>query len=181
MTIPQAAPFPPSAADSPFTYGLALFSLVTMVAIALAVLLAVILGEKRRRQFTGDPRFQVFNTYRRSDLNFALRTALISFCVFILFGATPDALILLLWGEIEQDTLGTLMTLDRLFDGVIIVPFLLGAGILAWSRQSLQQATAEVRRNLLPPFTWRAVAAFARIPVVIIIIAAGVTLGKATS
>lgn len=118
---------------------------------------------------------------RCSGLNVALRVMLSFFSAFLLFGALPDALVLLCWGEVSTTTLRTLLIIDRTLDGFIIFPFLAGCFTLAWIWPSLTQSVAEVGlRNSMPPLNRRFAMKIARVPALLLLISIGVTIGKAS-
>ena len=170
-------PFPPGFHGNPLTFALALFSLTIMCLTAVSALFAVYLDWRREKR----PDFITEKTGARSELYKALRAAVGCYSVFLLFGALPDVLYLLLWGEVSIETLGHVMVLDRLFDGLILAPFLVATGLVIWAAPSVQQAVAQEGRALLPHVGWVRVRAWIRVPAAVVIIATGVTIGKAYS
>lgn len=171
--------FPPSSADSPLAYGFALFSLSMISVVAIAVLMALFIewrGARENRMFLPLPIAR-----NCSDLNVALRVALVMFSMFLLAGALPDALILLSWGEVSIPTLRNMLIIDRTLDGLIIFPFLAGCFVLSWVWPSLTQSVAEIGvRNSMPPLNRRMVIKIARVPALLLLISVGVTIGKAS-
>lgn len=171
--------FPPSFDNSPYTYGLALFSLSLISMLSLAQLLGMWFEARRQRELANlVPGFFSFPLPHWSLLNVH---RLILGCLYltVLFGASPDVLVLLLWGEASERTMELLFLLDRLFDTATIVPFLYSAALSAWAAQAIpQKLISEVNVQLAPP-QWEMIKGPARIAALVSLISAGVTVGKA--
>lgn len=111
QTEPKNDPaIPRSFSGNRLAYGLALFSLFSTSSLAIRklILIGVQLNDKAWRE---DP-----------DVGF-YRMALASLLMVIVLGAAPDVVLLLLYGEAGDRTLTTVMTIDRLCDGLTIIPF----------------------------------------------------------
>lgn len=175
-----ASPFPPSFDGNPWTYGFALFSLTLVSAMSLAQLLAYVFEERRLREAerAGNMVFRPPNS-PLTTLS-AFRRIIISFLLMALLGAGPDVLILLAWGEAGNSTIESLYLLDRTCDGLVMVPFLSALWLLARTRQALPQQLAKAALIPLGPFRPAMLRDNAKILGVVLLIAIGVTFGKAS-
>jgi hypothetical protein len=97
----------------------------------------------------------------------------------------PDALWMLAWGEVSDRTIRILLAVDLWSDGVALVPFLTATLFWAWGRQVIPQRLASgpavppsdrVKRRL----PWDVILKNARIVLIVLLIAIGVTIGKAS-
>jgi hypothetical protein len=176
-----ASPFPPSFDGNPWTYALALFSLTLVSALSLTQILAFYFEPKREREISrliGNPLPRP-RAFPMSAL-VAFRLIVVSFLVMAFCGACPDVFILLAWGEASHDTLVVLYTIDRIGDGFVMFPFLVAMWLLTRTRQPLEQQLAKAADIPLGPFNWSTMAQNMKISCIVLLIAAGVTLGKAS-
>lgn len=173
--------FPPSFDGNPWTYGQALFSLTLVSALSLAQLLALYFEPKREREISrliGNPVPQP-RGYPMSAL-VAFRLILASFLLMAFLGAAPDVLILLAWGEASASTIEALYLVDRLGDGFVMFPFLTATWLIARTKQHHEQHLANAVHIPLGLFRWSTLLQNMKITAGVLVIAAGVTLGKAS-
>lgn len=173
------SPFPPSFADNPLSYGFALFSLTTICAVALSMLL----------QFLFEWRVKV--TLSRSTLSvtrekvpFATplgihRAIITCLLLTILCGALPDTLVLFFWGEATEQTMRLLFSIDRTGDALTLAPFLSAAFLSAWGMQAIPQALIREARVQLRRPGWEMVKDKVKIAALVLAISIGVTFAKA--
>lgn len=162
----QVTDLPPTFDGSHPAYALALFSLMLISAVSGHVIV------------------RTWRAWRATDargLNApatAFRLVIATLMLAIIFLALPDVAVLLVWGEVSSDVMGTLMMLDRSFDGLTMLPFL--AAILTLARTEDQLVYQLVRRP--PPAvlwsTWPAVRHQLAFIGLVAFLAIGVTLGK---
>jgi hypothetical protein len=180
---PPVSPFPPSFDGNPWTYAFALFSLTLVSALSLAQLLEYAFEEQRKREIDRLVHNQVAAAPIPSEpINTltAFRRIVISFLLMAFLGATPDVLILLAWGETSIGWMERLYLLDRVCDGLVMFPFMTAMWLLARTRQAMPQQLAKAALIPLGPFHWGMLRQRLRIVVLVLFIAAGVTLGKAS-
>lgn len=103
---------PPAFSGNRGAYGFALFSLFTMTTLSMRKIIVVACCMAREG---GGALLDV-------TLH---RLAIICLLAVILLGTAPEVALLLLWGEISLDGHVALMSLDRLGDGLTIIPYLL--------------------------------------------------------
>jgi len=180
MAAPLSA-FPPSFDGNPWTYGFALFSLTLVSAMSLAQVLAYVFEERRQREIDR----QIHNAAPAAPMLpmstlMAFRRIVFSFLLMAFLGAAPDAVILLLWTGRADATMEWLYFVDRICDGLVMMPFCSALWLLARTRQALPQALAMVVNIPLGPFRWRMLAENVKIVGAVLVIAIGVTLGKAS-
>ncbi len=176
------AQYPPSFDGNPLSYGFALFSLTLICAFSIATLLHFLfesrLDQLLKRQMPGycpSPRLQW-----SSPLSIH-RMIVTGFLFTILFGAFPDVLVLFAWGEGTRRTMDILFLLDRIGDALTFVPFTAAIFLTAWGSQVVpQQLVRDTPVGLRRP-TWRTVRDQFKIVGMVLIIAAGVTLAKASA
>jgi hypothetical protein len=179
----STSPFPPSFDGNPWTYGFALFGLTLISALSLTQLLAY-WGEGRQlrmiyRLIQNEvppappvPPLSILGAYQRIIANFLLMAFL---------GATPDVFILLTWGEAGAPMIEILYLIDRLGDGLCMVPFLNALWLMVRTREALPQQLAKVVDIPLGPFRWTRLGQNLQIFIIVLLIAIGVTLGKASA
>lgn len=173
--------FPPSFDGNPWTYGFALFSLTLVSALSLAQLLAFAFEGQREREvhrLVGNPLPRP-SAYPMSAL-VAFRLIVCSFLLMAFSGAAPDVLILLAWGEATDRTIEVLYFIDRMGDGFVMFPFMTAIWLLARTKQPLEQQLAKAVSIPLGPFQFVNLMQNMKITAVVFVIAAGVTLGKAS-
>lgn len=183
MTI-TTSPFPPSFDGNPWTYGLALFSLTLVSSMSLAQILDHIFEERRHRAINRlvhnlapqpVPRQQ-----QPMTTHIAFRRIVFCFLLMAFAGAGPDSLILFCWGEASDRTMEWLYLLDRLGDGFVMVPFAVAQFLLIRTRQAIPQQLAKAAMIPLSPFRWAMLRENAKIIAVVLFLAIGVTIGKAS-
>lgn len=101
---------PLSFAGNRAAYGFALFSLFSTSSLAIRKLI-LIGAQLHAEDWRVDPDVGLY------------RMALASLLLVIVLGASPDVIFLLLWGEASAGTMSVVMTLDRVCDGLTIIPF----------------------------------------------------------
>lgn len=179
--MPAASPFPPSFDGNPWTYGFALFSLTLVSALSLAQLLAYAFEARREREIDRLVRNAAPKPLPVPMSALAAHRMIISSFLLMAFcGAAPDVLLLLSWGEAGQGAMEVLYLIDRLGDGFVMFPFLSALWLLARTGQALPQQLAKAVDIPLGPFRWEMLRDNLRIVGLVFLIAAGVTLGKAS-
>lgn len=177
------SPFPPSFEGNPISYGFGLFGDIVAAALALTMLLGYVFESRRNRQATrllGYPEGHT-PTPRWSPL-YLYRAANVSMLVFIFMRAAPDALWMLAWGEVSEDAIRALLALDLWGDGLALGPFFFSILCWTWGRQVIPQkllvglGTVQSHR---PP--WEVIWKNCRIILMVLVIAIGVTIGKASA
>lgn len=117
--------FPPSFDDSPLAYAFALFSLALITSISLAQVTSYLLEHRREREINRRLNNQAYPPRPHGWTLLDLHRLIVSgFLLTIIFGALPDVLTLLAWGEASDDTMWNLFLIDRAFDGAASLPFL---------------------------------------------------------
>lgn len=101
---------PRSFSGNRVAYGLALFSLFSTSSLAIRKLI-LIAAQLHSEDWRQDPDVGMY------------RLALACLLFALVIAAGPDVILLLLWGEVGDKTLTAAMTLDRLCDGLVIIPF----------------------------------------------------------
>ncbi len=176
--------FPPSFDGSPWSYGFALFSLTLISAFALAQLLSQLFEYRRAREIERAinnalppplplPKPNLLSTYRHIVAGLMLT---------IVCGAAPDVVFLMAWGEATAGSMDIILLIDRIGDGLTVLPFLWAIWSLAWAAQSLPQSMAfraaqiPMVKPRLPLFRDKL-----KIAAIVLVIAVGVTIGKASA
>lgn len=146
--------FPPSFADNVFYYWFALTSTSMMALVSFAIVLQNFIGNVHRRKAIAALRAAGVRVFRpaESDQEDGKRTLLCDYFTSIMnglftaifFGVSMDALIMLLWNEVGAETLVAMYQLDRLFDGLVMLPFLYAIFHLAVAEEAL---TSRLVRN----------------------------------
>jgi len=173
--------YPPSLDGSPLAFFAALFATSLLSALSLSQILTHISEANREaalvRRF-GDRlvgrRIQSFWT--ASSL---YRWKLSCLYLTIFLGAAGDALVLLLWHETTGATMEWLLLIDRAMDGATIVPFLAAFALASWTEQAIPALLSYPEPKPVRPPKWDRIRDHVRIGVLLTLIAAGVTLGKA--
>jgi hypothetical protein len=119
------------------------------------------------------PPWSVFKIYRTGN---------IAMLTFVAMRALPDALWMLAWGEVSDQTIRFLIKLDLVADGFALIPFGVAVLCWAWGRQAIPQilsqiTVAGVGGGPLREIIFRN----GRIVLVVLLIAIGVTIGKASA
>lgn len=182
MTAPLTA-FPPSFEGNPWTYGFALFSLTLLSMLSVARIWALLSDIIKNRilakrlpgfmqPFTPVPMWSALTLHE---------TKLGCLYLTIFLGTFPDVLILLLWGEAGDATMDDLFLVDRIGDALTLVPFTTAMMLGAWLQQVVpQKLIANSHLDEVKRPNWQAILPTLRIGAVVLIIAAGVTMGKAS-
>lgn len=175
--------FPPSFEGNPWTYGFALFSLslLSMLSVARIWALLSVINKTRTlaKRLPGymRPR-QPVPMWSALTLH---ETKLACLYLTIFLGTFPDVLILLLWGEADDATLVTLFLVDRIGDALTLAPFAVAMMLGAWLQQVVpQKLIANSHPTEVKPPNWQAIMPTMKIGSVVMLIAAGVTMGKAS-
>lgn len=170
---------PLSFAGNRAAYGFALFSLFSTSSLAIRKLI-LIRAQLRIEDWRMDPDVGLY------------RMALAALLMVIVLGAAPDVILLLLWGEATDATMAVVMTIDRICDGLTIIPFTAAIFLHVRADQfrrtpnlaELHQIAPEVdvgpRERTLFLVTPRAesIAENVKIVILVTIIAAGLALWK---
>lgn len=178
----EPSPFPPSFDGNPWAYAFGLFGDVVASSLALAMLIGILLEASRTREA---------NRWLRNPVNqpatpswsplFIYRCSTISMLTFIVLRALPDALWMLAWGEVRESTIRFLLGLDLVCDGLAIAPFFVSVLCWTWGRQVIPHA---LMREIDGPGarrpSWKLVWKNGRIVLIVLLIAIGVTIGKAS-
>ena len=172
------AGIPRAFAGNRAAYGFALFSMFAGSSIALRKLIDLVC-QLREADWRREPDVGLY------------RMALAAFLVCIIIGTAPDVILLLLYGEVSPGTLTLAMTLDRICDGLFLVPFLAGIALVLRAEQlqylpvddllrALDQTREPAHRRALFLVIPRrdGIAAHVRIIVSVLVIALGLALFK---
>lgn len=176
------SPFPPSFDGNPWAYGFGLFGDIVAAALALAMLVALVLEPRRNAQISAllrnpipQPNHPVWSPL------FIYRAANISMLSFVVMRTLPDALWMLAWGEVSESAMRSMLAADLWCDGLALGPFFFSVLCWTWGRQVIPQKlisglNAEVGRRPSWGLFWRN----GRIVLIVLVIAIGVTIGKAS-
>jgi hypothetical protein len=178
----EPSPFPPSFEGDPMSYLFGLFGDVVAAGLALAILLGMLFERRRKEQVAravGAERFMVQPGLHRFTVLEVYRAFVIGILAFIVMRAAPDAAWMLLWGEVNEPTIRLLLRLDMLLDGFALVPFFFAIICWGWGRQTIPQRLLAESALQMPRLSWGMVWQNTKIVVLVLFIAAGVTLGKA--
>ena len=125
---------PPAFSGNRAAYGFAFFSLFTITTLSIRKFIIITISLSRSDW--------------RAMLDISLyRMAVASMCLVFVFRAAPDVLLMMVWGEISFDAAITLMTIDRVCDGLVIVPFLVGMTFIVRAEQLHMSPTARMKRE----------------------------------
>lgn len=175
--------FPPSFEGNPLTYGFALFSLTLLSMLSVARIWGLASEARKHRHLA--KRFPSFMqpvrplpTWSALTLH-EIKLACLYLTIFL--GAFPDTLILLLWGEASQTAMVDLFLIDRVGDALTLVPFTIAMMLGAWLAQVVpQKLISNSHHDEVKPPNWQAIMPTLRIGAAVMLIAAGVTMGKAS-
>lgn len=179
----EPSPFPPSFDGNPWAYGFGLFGDVVAAALSLTLLLAYVFEARRHQRIN----VLVDNYATNAPLGmwtplFLYRATIISLLTFVVMRALPDALWMLAWGEVPESTIRVLLAVDLVSDGAAIFPLFFSVLCWCWGRQVISQMlVVEVRAGVTGGPPWPTIWKNARIVLVVLVIAIGVTIGKATA
>lgn len=96
----------------------------------------------------------------------------------IFIGCFPDLAVLLAWNEIDDRTMLSLWAMDRLFDGMALIPFTVSIILLIRAEKGMVE---QLRRPPLPVhlfMAWPDIRKQLAIVAMVILVAAGVSIGK---
>jgi hypothetical protein len=183
MSYGEPSPYPPSFEGNPWAYGFGLFGDVVAAALSLAMLSAYLLEGRRlvlasrlaKNVVAQDPppKWSVLRIYRMGN---------IAMLTFVVMRTLPDALWMLAWGEVSEPTIRFLLQFDLLSDGVSLAPFAVAVVCWAWGRQAIPQILSAISMVGVTGGPIReTIFRNARIVLVVLLIAIGVTIGKASA
>lgn len=177
------SPFPPSFEGNPWSYGFGLFGDVVASALALTLLLSYVFDERRNRTVQRIVSAPLNHpTGRAWSPLFLYRTSIMSLLTFVVMRALPDALWMLAWGEVSEATIKALLILDLVMDGLALAPLFLAVMCWCWGRQVIpQMLVIETRAGVTGGPPWDVLWKNGRIILVVLVIAVGVTIGKAAA
>ena len=157
--------FPPAFHDSPFSYGFALFGLLIMAAVSLS------------RTVYSVRHLDLARNGWRTPVTLA-RFGQIGLFSAILLLTAPDLAVLLLWNEINDVAMVRLWALDRLFDGLALIPFMWAVILI------LRGQFRMIEQLIRPPLpedlfsAWPQIRRQLGIIFLVAVIAVGVAVGK---
>lgn len=183
-TYGQPSPFPPSFEGNPLAYGFGLFGDVVASSLALTLLLTYLLEARRARHIS-----VLVENYAKDDNParawtplFLYRATVCSLLLFVVMRSLPDALWMLAWGEVSESTIRFLLALDLVSDGAAIFPLFFSVLCWCWGRQVIaQMLVVEVKSGITGGPPWDTIWKNGRIVLVVMLIAIGVTIGKAAA
>lgn len=174
------ARFPPSFDDSPLGYAFALFSLALITSLSLAILTGYALEHRRECEINRRIGNKAYPPRYHGLTLIGLHRLIVSgLLLTIVFGALPDVLSLLAWGEASDEVMWTLFEIDRLGDGLASLPFLFSVFVAVRAGPNVEHLLGRnpIKVSLRP--TWGMVHDKLKIVGVVLCIAAGVTFYKA--
>lgn len=176
------SPFPPSFEGNPWSYAFGLFGDVVAASIALTILLSFVLEGRRFREISKrlghptnhhlGPPWTPLWLYRAGQQ---------MFLAFVVLRTLPDAIWMLAWGEVSEQTIEAMLRVDLVADGLSILPLFIASMAWARGRQVIPQKLVEgakVTVSGYPP--WDVLLKNAKIIAVVIFISLLVTIGKAS-
>ena len=171
---------PLSVDGMPWSYGVALFSDFLVAALSASHLMALLLDARHKRRamrlmghgVTG-PRLPLF-----SPLNI-FRGIVIGFLLTIVLRAFPDVLWMLAWNEATSESVYWLIVTESICDTLALFPFIMSLSLLVWSGQVIPQKLMEAASIKLARPQLEDARTFLGMSVVVLLIAVGVTVGKA--
>ena len=182
-TYGTPSPFPPSFEGNPFAYGFGLFGDVVSASLALTLLLTYLFEARRSRQVNHlVDNYVVNNGLGRWTPLFLYRATIISLLSFVVMRSLPEAVWMLAWGEVPESTIRFLLALDLISTSAALIPLFFAVLCWCWGRQVIAQLLViEVRAGITGGPPWPTIWKNARIVLVVVLIAIGVTIGKATA
>lgn len=162
----QVTDLPPAFDGSHPAYALALFGLMLISAVS---------GHVIVRTWRG---WRVTDSRGLNAPATTFRFIIASLLLSIIFLALPDAAVMLVWGEVSTDVMEALMMLDRSFDGLTIVPFLVAVLTLARTEDQLVYQLIRQPPPAMLWSTWPAVRHQVAFISLVALLAIGVTFGK---
>lgn len=178
------SPFPPIFADNPWAYGFGLFGTVVASALAMTLLLTYLFEARRSRQvasLTGSWVTQKPPYLAWSPL-FLYRGAIIGLLTFVVMRALPDAIWMLAWGEVSQESIRFILAASLVSHGLATIPLIFAVLCSGMGRQVIpQMLVVEARAGVTGGPPWQHIKRKGRIVLVVLVIAIGVTIGKASA
>ncbi|MEJ7831353.1 MAG: hypothetical protein WKF79_00425 [Nocardioides sp.] len=185
LSYATPSPFPPSFGDNLWAYGVGLFGDVVAAALSLSLLLTFAFEHRRHKavkRILHLPALRVVTGHRHWSPLFIYRAMIMSMLSAIVLRTLPDAVLMLAWGEVSESTIRLLLTADLIADGLALIP--LGVMLLCWAtgRQVLPQLLIrDLRAGVTGAPPWDTIWKNGRIILVVLVIAIGVTVGKASA
>lgn len=179
----EPSPFPPSFDGSPIAYAVGLFGDVVAASLGLMLLLAYLFEARRMRVIDREIDNWVVNKpHGLWTPLFLYRSTVVSLLLFVVMRSLPDALWMLAWGEVSETTIRFLLSLDLVSDGLALVPLFTAVMCWCWGRQVIpQMLIVEVKAGVSGGPPWEVLWKNGRIVLIVLVIAVGVTIGKASA
>ena len=177
------SPFPPSFEGHPWAYAFGLFDDLVAASLALTMLLTYLFESRRHRQVQSILRspIRMATISRWSPLSL-YRTTVCSMLLFVVMRTAPDALWMLAWSEVNEPSIRFLLQLDLWMDGLALFPFFLSVTCWARGRQVIPQLlVTDWQHGVRGGPAWDIIWRNGRIVLVVLVIAIGVTIGKASA
>jgi hypothetical protein len=178
------SPFPPIFADNPWAYGFGLFGTVVASALALTLLLSYLFEARRGAavvRLTGSWATNYKPNVMWSPL-FLYRGAIIGLLTFVVMRALPDAIWMLLWGEVSDGTIRFILAASLVMHGLATIPLIFAVLCSGMGRQVIPQLlVVEARAGVTGGPPWQHIKRKGRIVLIVLVIAIGVTIGKASA
>ena len=177
------SPFPPSFEGHPWAYAFGLFGDLVAASLALTMLLTYLFESRRHRQVQSILRspIRMATISRWSPLSL-YRTTVCSMLLFVVMRTAPDALWMLAWSEVNEPSIRLLLQLDLWMDGLALFPFFLSVTCWARGRQVIPQLlVTDWQHGVRGGPAWDIIWRNGRIVLVVLVIAIGVTIGKASA
>jgi hypothetical protein len=130
--------FPPSFADSPYSYAFALSSLSAVTFVSFAMIIGYAMEnrvDRDMRRAVGDRQWHP--NCNKWTLWTYYKLVMSGFFLTVIFGAAPDVLTMFFWGEASDDTMNALFHFDRIMDGMVAVPFFASVAIATACHQAM--------------------------------------------
>ncbi len=165
MAQSQQSTYPPAFLGSEWAYGFALFSFTIICALAFRHLIMIVGYMLEYRESWGAP---ITIT----------RMIIVSLLITIISATLPDAVLLFAWGEVNFRAISILAKIDRIFDGITVIPFAFAVFLMIRGEAMLhdQLLRPPIRNDLWPTFA--AVKHHVALILIVVVIALGVTVGK---
>lgn len=175
-----ATRFPPSFEGNPWAYGFALFSLTLISAISFSMIVGYALEARRQREIDRLTRNLLAQPTRAMLSPITLYRLIVSgLLMTILFGALPDVVVMLAWGEAEDPTMWLFLQIDRVFDGLTLAPFTIAIYVAVRAAQAVDHRLAVDNLQISLRPSWSTLRDKLKILGLVLLIAIGVTLYKA--
>ncbi|WP_103730190.1 hypothetical protein [Novosphingobium sp. HII-3] len=177
-----ASAFPPSFEGNPWAFFFALFSLSLIVLLSLAQILRHMCeaGRDRALMRKFGEGFRLARPHSFWTTAVLYRWKVSGLYLTVLFGAVGDVAVMLAWREVRPLTMEILLQMDRILDGLTIIPFMAAVALAAWSDQAIPAQLTFPKPQPVNPPKWERIKGSVRIVATIALIALGVTMGKAS-